>query len=790
MKARLFFPLLAGLALLLAMASCSNTRHFTEGQYLMTQNWIAYADKNPGIQTSELHGLIQQKPNKKFLGFLRFKLWAYNASMNGKDSKFRNWMENTVGERPVILDTSMAEATCKEMEKYLGNVGYFYSDVRYLAVYKKKSRKAHIHYEVTPTSPYRIKSINYDIEDPELAGWVSKTTKHSLIKEGKIYNVYTLDDERERITKYLNNNGYYGFVKDYIFFEVDSAHNSKEMDLHVKVKNRTMPDPDSIGKFIEERHYRYEIDKVVIYPNYDPAKPLLQEAPHDTLIKEIHQINRNSPANYYFVLYRGKLRVNPKILAQNILIENDEPYNLRDVQETFKRFGYLNIYRFANISFEEPLPKLVPDSGGFKKLDCKIHLQRAPVHQYSIEAEGTNSGGDLGLGGNLTYRNRNIFRNGEIFQIKLRGAMEAQRTSNTSDESQQTFLFFNTFEWGIQAEVSFPRFLIPVKMERFPKYFRPITTVSAGFNFRRRPTYDRYILNFTFGYKWQESAYKAHIIQPFNISSVKMYPTPEFTRELEEIDDSRLKNQYTDHLITALQYSFIYNNQDIKKVKDFVYFRADIETSGNLFYLFNNMLESKTDSAGYYTITGIRYAQYARLETDFRYYWMVSRTNQVVFRLLSGVGVPYGNSDALPFEKGFYLGGANSMRAWIYRGLGPGGFANPGINIDQMGDIVLETNIEYRFPIYSFFKGAVFIDAGNVWLLNANANFPEAEFRLNTFYKQIAMDAGVGFRFDFKFFIFRVDFAVRMRDPSKPPGETWVADKGIWFWNFGIGYPF
>ena len=269
-----------------------------------------------------------------------------------------------------------------------------------------------------------------------------------------------------------------------------------------------------------------------------------------------------------------------------------------------------------------------------------------------------------------------------------------------------------------------------------------------------------------------------------------MYPTPEFTRELEEIDDSRLKNQYTDHLITALQYSFIFNNQDIKKVKDFIYFRSDIETSGNLFYLFNNLLDSETDSAGIYTITGIRYAQYARLETDFRYYWMVSRTNQVVFRLLSGVGIPYGNSDALPFEKGFYLGGANSMRAWIYRGLGPGAFANPGINIDQMGDIVLETNIEYRFPIYSFFKGAVFIDAGNVWLLNANENFPEAEFRINTFYKQIALDAGVGFRFDFKFFIFRVDFAVRMRDPSKPPGDRWVGDKGIWFWNFGIGYPF
>ena len=777
--------------LVIVFASCSNTRHFTENQYLLTQNKVNIEDGNPGIDVSDLNGLIQQRPNKKFMGVTRFKLWAYNRSQKGKKkTKYRNWLENTVGERPVILDTNMTSETCEEMEKYLGNVGYFYSKVDYSIRFKENSKKAHITYHIHPSTPYTIKDLKYEVEDPDLAYWIDKTKKNSLIKTGKVYNVYTLDEERERVTNFLNNNGYYGFVKDYIYFEVDSMTGNKQMDVFFKVKNISRPNPDSAGKFIEERHRRYMIDKVVIYPDYDPSVPDIHSITHDTIIEEIHQIKKSYPANYYHVLYREKLRINPKVLAQNILIEDNEPYNLKDVQETYKRFGYLSIYKYANINFEEARSFIPDDTSYFKKLKCRVLLQRAPVHQYSIEAEGTNSGGDLGIGGNITYRNRNIFRNGETFQFKVRGAMEAQRSSQGESEDQQTFLFFNTFEWGMNAQVSFPRFLIPVKLERFPKYFRPITTVSVGFNFRRRPTYDRYTLNFTFGYEWDESEKKKHIIQPFNISSIKMFPTPEFNEELEAIDDERLKNQYTDHLITAIQYSFIFNNQDLKKIKDFIYFRGDIETSGNIFYAFNSMLNSQKDSAGFYTIAGIRYSQYARLETDFRYYWMFDRQNQLVFRLMSGVGIPYGNSVALPFEKGFYLGGANSMRAWIYRGLGPGGFSNPGTNVDQMGDILLESNLEYRFPIYDFLKGAIFADAGNVWLMNPSDNLPEAEFKLNTFYKQIALDAGLGVRLDFKFFIFRVDFAWRLRDPAMPDGETWVANKGIWFWNFGIGYPF
>jgi outer membrane protein assembly factor BamA len=791
LKTKQFYLFPAIVLLMLFLASCSNTKHLKENQYLLTQNKIDFKEGNPGITTSDLHGLIKQRPNRKFMGVVRFKLWAYNRSQKGKKrTKYRNWLENTVGERPVILDTMMTAETCREMEKYLGNVGYFYSEVDYSVKYKERSQKAHIIYTITPADPYTIKDIKYEIGDPELSTWIDKTRDNSLIKARKVYNVYKLDEERERVTSFLNNNGYYGFVKDYIYFEVDSMLGDKQMEIYFKVKNITIPDPDSAGNFIEERHQRYMIDKVVIYPNYDPSVPEIHSMTHDTIVQEIHQIKKSYPANYYYVLYRNKLRINPKVLAQNILIEDNEPYSLKDVQETYKRFGYLGIYKYANINFEQAREFITVDTGEFRKLKCKVLLQRAPVHQYSIEAEGTNSGGDLGIGGNITYRNRNIFRRGETFQFKVRGAMEAQRSNTGEAEDQQTFLFFNTFEWGVEAQINFPRFLIPVKLERFPKYFRPITTVSAGFNFRRRPTYDRYTLNFTFGYEWDESEKKKHILQPFNISSIKMYTTPEFTQELEDINDTRLKNQYTDHLITALQYSFIFNNQDLKKIRDFIYFRGDIETSGNIFYGFNNMLDNKKDTAGYYTIAGIRYSQYVRLETDLRYYWLIDRENQVVFRLLSGIGVPYGNSDALPFEKGFYLGGANSMRAWIYRGLGPGAFSNPGINVDQMGDIILEANMEYRFPIYDFLKGAIFADAGNVWLLNANDNYPEADFRFDKFYSQIALDAGLGFRLDFKFFIFRVDFAWRLRDPAMPSGATWVASKGIWFWNFGIGYPF
>jgi hypothetical protein len=284
-----------------------------------------------------------------------------------------------------------------------------------------------------------------------------------------------------------------------------------------------------------------------------------------------------------------------------------------------------------------------------------------------------------------------------------------------------------------------------------------------------------------------------HQLFPIDINFVDILPSPEFEEELENEPNDRIRNQYTDHMIMALSYSFTLNTQKLSKFQNFLYYRGNIEPSGNLLQLFYSLFGTKQDSLDYYTILGVRFSQYFRTDHDFRYYYFLSRKNSLAYRFYFGIGIPYGNSEDLPLEKGFYGGGANGIRAWPLRFLGPGSYYNPEDNFDRSGDLHLETNLEYRFTIYKFFKGAAFVDVGNVWLLKKNESYPNGEFEFGSFVKEIAIGAGLGARFDFDFFIFRLDFAAKTRDPSRPEGERWVFN-GFKFKdvvvNFAIGYPF
>lgn len=242
-----------------------------------------------------------------------------------------------------------------------------------------------------------------------------------------------------------------------------------------------------------------------------------------------------------------------------------------------------------------------------------------------------------------------------------------------------------------------------------------------------------------------------------------------------------------------MKYSYIYNNQEINKLKNFIYFRGNIETSGNILNAIDQFVKAPKNEEGYYTLFNIRYAQYIRLDVDLRYYVLLSENRRVAIRGIFGIGVPYGNSEDLPFEKGFYGGGANGMRGWRFRSLGPGTYVNDDTDFDRMGDLKLEGNIEYRFPIYKFFKSAIFIDAGNIWLLNTDDSFPGGKFEFDDFIEEIAMDAGIGLRFDFGFFVFRIDGALPIRNPALPAGERWTFNRielERINWNIGIGYPF
>ncbi len=757
-------------------------------QPLVNKNKIVIQGDKSNINKDDLYGLINQEPNKKFLGLWKFKLWANQLPTKGKERGVKNWMHDKFGEEPVYFDVLTTENSLRQMKIYLDKTGHFNSKVSYSQ--KLKKNKLNLTYHIEPTTPYRVRHYTHRITDSLLKKNIDRIFNTKLIREGSIYSAFIIENERGRITDSLKNVGYYNFNKEYIFFEVDSAFNSNELDITLVIKDertRSLQNQDSI---IEVAHKQFFLNKIYINSNFDLLNS--SKISPDTLQLKVQADTANLKPYIYHFLHDGPLRIKPKIITQSILLKSGDLFNLDAVKKTYRRLADLRIYKYSNIQFSPVLDSLNPEK---KLIDCRINLARSKVQSYTIEAEGTNSGGDLGIGGNLVYANKNIFRGAELFQVRLKGALEVQKQNNSDAITNDKFLFFNTIETGTEMSLSFPKFLIPIRLESFPKDFKPKTTISTGINYQQRPKYRRYITNLSFGYNWSQNDKVQHIFFPAEVNSVKVYPSDEFKAFLEDLPNKRLKNQYTDHLISALKYSFIYNNQKLNKLQNFIYFRGNFETSGFMLKGINMLFGISENDDGYNTLFNIRYAQYVRADIDFRYYSVLSKENRVVWRTMLGLGVPYGNSEDIPFEKGFYAGGANGMRGWRVRSLGPGSSASTETTdlIDRIGDMQFEANIEYRFPIYNFLKGAVYLDAGNIWLLKENTFYPGGNFKLKNFIGEIAMDAGFGFRFDFNFFIFRIDSAIRLRDPSKNTSERWVPLKTGFnnlAINFGIGYPF
>jgi len=467
-------------------------------------------------------------------------------------------------------------------------------------------------------------------------------------------------------------------------------------------------------------------------------------------------------------------------------------YRQSDEKNTYKQLSGLPLFGYTSINFKEVADKSSTPDSLKNYLDCSINLVRRPVQSFSVETEGTTSGGKLGMNGNFVYQNLNIFRGAEVLTFKLTGGVEWQQGGVA--KKNNVLLFFNTFETGAEVSLDFPKFLLPVSQDRIPKLLRPRTTIKTGTNFQNRPDYKRYVTNISFGYNWRSKEFVGHSLTPIEINSVSIFPDSAFIQKINALNDPRLKNQYTDHFIMAIKYSYLYNDQVRNKVKNFTFFRWNFESAGNLLDFGNSILNTPKNENGLYTVWNIPYSQYLRSDIDFRYYFTFSENSTLVYRNLFGLGVPMGNSVVLPFEKGFYGGGTNDMRGWKYRSLGPGSYQDTSTTyFEKMGDIILEANLEYRFPVYGFLKGALFTDFGNIWLLNNSESYPGGKFNFNEILNEIAIDGGIGFRFDFSFFIFRIDGAAPLRDPAMPKGSRWQLSslqmKDV-IWNFGIGYPF
>jgi outer membrane protein assembly factor BamA len=772
--------------------SCNPTRTLEKGEFLVKKNIVSV--DNEHINTEELGSFIKQKPNRKFLGIFQLRVGLYNFATKGKKvNKTDTFLINTIGEPPVILDTILAEKSVKQIKLYLSTKGYFNSDVR-KEIDTLKRKKAVIKYIVHASKPYTINSINYQIEDDVIKSIVDEDTVNSLVKKRNIFDVDILQNERERITGNLKNRGYYYFSKEYISYDIDSTLGNHQLNITMNIENPLVKSDDYNDSLVKSPHKRYIISAVNIYTEYSSLD--LDTAKYKSFIFVAAQRKKSfKPATYHF-LYKDTLRIRPKTITQSVFMKPGDYFNLKDVDQTYSSLMDLKMFKFVNIQFIVPLQDSSNESN---QLYCKIELTRTPIQSITYELESTNSAGNLGLSGDVLYQNKNIFRGAEILKFKIRGATEIQKVLGESSKNSNinNALPFNTLETGADAEIDIPKFLVPIKQERFPKYFRPETTIDAGLNYQRRPDYTRYIINVTYGYEWKESPTKKHLLYLADINSVKIFPTAKFDSIINSIHDIKIQNSYKDHLIDALKYSFIYNGQQLSNNKSFSYLRANFETSGNILRAINridNNYKFAGDPGSYYTMFNIRYAQYVRGDVDLRHYFLFDNLNTLVIRGAIGSGLAYGNSNVLPFEKSFYSGGANSIRAWQIYSLGPGSYSNtqnPGL--DKTGDIDIEGNLEYRFPVYSFLKGALFLDAGNIWLNKNNPNMPGAELELNRFYKEFAVGTGIGARFDFSFFILRLDAAIQLRNPAYPENQRAVpfstSIKHVRL-NLGIGYPF
>lgn len=755
------------------LSSCNISRHIPEGKYLVKKNTIIIEEKDTEISKSGLSSYIVQKPYKNLFQ-TNIPFWIYYQYEKAPTSKFWEWMNKSFGKTPVYYEDLAAERSAYQMTRYLDKVGYFHSKVRFTM--KPVGKKAHITYIITPTQPYRVNKMEYVINDTLMERYIMRDKEKFPLKESDIYNEFSLNDQREMITERLKNSGYYYFNRSNIYYEVDSNFMDHSLAVTMKISKN------------ELSHKRYFINKISVYPNYSLFK--MREQPTDSVTLTVMTGNRRRVPNTIDFYYYDKTNAKPQALTRSIQVVQGLPYNLRSVTNTYQALGNFKLFNNINITFDT-----VPNTtDSLPLLDCKITMQQNDIHSFTIQGEGTKSDSDLGIRGSISYTNKNLFKSAEIFQISLRGGLEAQKVYENADTivNERTF---NTRELGITASLLFPKFLSPIPMRNFVRDYQPTTTLSLGFNSQIKYYYSRYITSISFGYDWKSSMRLKHTLLPVYFNSVKisnMNPYFEYLLSLET--NQRKKDQYTNHLIFGTRYSLIYNTQNLNKNNSFFYLRADLETSGNLLSLLNNT-KLITETDGNHEIFGIRYAQYFRSSFDIRQHISLGHDSWLVFRQFIGLGLPYGNSEDMPFERSFYAGGANSLRGWSYHSVGPGGYNPTTEELERIGDMQLELNTEYRFPIYNIINGAVFVDAGNVWTYAPNIATPNSEFKFDSFYKQIALDAGVGIRIDVSFLILRVDLAYAMRNPYiGESGSYWRFDEKDFFKNFkihlGLGYPF
>ncbi len=777
---RFYTPLFV-VAIVVLLASCKSTKLVPEDEQLL--NKLEVTSDNPKVSEGDLMPSIKQKPNRKTLGLFRFHLSAYNL-FHTKDTskhppKWFNRIGEVVGEPPEIYEPSLRYKSKKNLENYLQQRGYYDARVEdTLIVNKKNKKKVKLKYIIRTGEVYIINNLTYDITDPFVEDIILADTANSLLHEGMVFDSEKLLKERERIVNVMKNNGYYYFTSENIHYYADTTNTPHSVDVKLTIKKSFEAD----RYFLEEIFTPQDIKNVYFYINFDRGAYAVDKE------KYLQSLDTVEYKGYYFLI-DGEMKIRKDVILQANYIKPGQQYNKENVTSTQKHFASLGQFKLITINFQENKDQRKEVWNAENPyLDAHIYLSPSLRQSYSVTAEGTNSSGNYGLAGVVTYQNRNLLRGAEQFSTTLMGSLQTL----TGTEEQEHLL--NTFEFGAEIKLDVPKLMVPFQSERFVKQHDPETNFSLSFNHQNRPDYTRTLGNANFGYTWySKNDNFRHSINPIEYYTVKIFDFDDGFRQ--QIDSLYIRYSFQNQLITAVSYDMLFNNQNIRKIQDYWYIWMNLETSGNLLRGLGSPLELQQNEANAYSLFDLEFAQYVKADVDLRYTQMIDKANSVVYRLYLGGGIPYGNStQGLPFVKKYYIGGANSIRAWQVRTLGPGSYSG-GALFNQIADMKLLFNLEYRFDIISFLEGALFVDAGNIWALDPSDDREGALFEFDRFYKEVALGTGLGFRMDFSFFILRFDFGMPLYNPAFPENERWLAEFdelnfNDFTLNFGIGYPF
>lgn len=736
------------------------------------------------VTSEELINFLRQQPNHKVLGFAKLQLSTYSLSGSDTAKWYNRWLRR-LGQAPVIFDPDLTDASRRQLQQALVNRGYMGASIVVDTTLRRDDKRADVTYRINTGRPHVIASLGYNIEDSTVRQIIMADSSLVDIAPGMLFDRSHLDEVRGAITRRLRNEGYYGFSREYITFTADTVLGSKDIALTLNLRDpgaRNALDAPADTADYSRQHHIYIVRSVTFIT--DEA---LNAAPVDR--DTIHYRGLD-------IIYGPDRYIRPSALYDMCFIEPGTNYSANNVDRTYAALSRLSILKFISIEMEHA-GQLSADT---ELLDAVINISRNRKQGVTLELEGTNSEGDFGFGIGATYQNRDLTRRSDMLTVKL-------RTSYESISGNFDGLINNRFtEYAGEVGITYPKFLLPFASRAFKKRMQATTEFALSFNYQERPEYTRIIGGAAWRWKWNNRWRDYMRRHTFDLIDINLVRLPRSTINfIDEIAPSNplLRYSYEDHFIMRMGYTYYHTNRRIPTAEINAFamqpqvntLRVSVETAGNLLYGLSHIF-SRNSGSQVHKIFGIQYSQYVKGEFDYTVTRNFNSRNALAFHVGFGIAYPYGNSSMVPFEKRFYAGGANGVRGWGVRTLGPGCFdAHNSVTdfINQSGDINLILSMEYRAKLFWVFEGALFIDAGNIWTIHNYPNQPGGMFKFNQFYKQLAASYGIGLRMDFTYFLLRFDLGIKAHNPAMNQ-EPWPLLHPKWGrdanFHFSVGYPF